>query len=49
LNRREPIPFGPLATNQFFRLYHAGKLPQAANCPNKKRRGKISAPFVIVD
>jgi hypothetical protein len=25
LNRCEPVPFGPLTTNQFFRLNHAGK------------------------
>jgi hypothetical protein len=41
LNGREPIPLGPLATNQFFRLNHAGKLTQALNQPNKKAQSEI--------
>ena len=47
LNWRELIPFSPLATNQFFHLNNAGNLAQASDCPNKKMRGNISAPFVI--
>ena len=41
LHRGEPIPFGPFAAHQFFRLNHPGKLAQASGGQNKNRRGKI--------